>query len=513
MTAASTSAPSNVSGPSDPSGHDAPGRAVPRWPLALVLAVLLVGAVIAGNGKSSATNGINAKRASAEGTPRDAAAIAGTGASSSAWYCPGPPPSPLLANASERLSVSNLEAKPVDVAVTVFGKKGLLTHSSLRAAARASTRIDPGKGVAENNAIIVEPFASRVAVEATSTGPNTFASAPCATQPSPVWNFASGTTVRGAEDWIVIFNPFGDDAVVDMSFFTNAGLERPSALQGMTIPRRSRIAIPVHDTERRQPFVATSITARTGRVVAQQTVLFGPETGFTGQTRSLGAIVAGNQWVFASGVTLPGVSRVIGISNPSDLDAQVDVQVAPMSNIVIEPITIAVPRQSAVNVQLGGCDAHSPPSCVRVPPNLAYSVVVRATHNVPVVAEDLTTSTSGRFRGAVAAMGGEAPSRTWVFARSRLTPEVRSQLDLLSTAGATVHADVSFVAGGKEVAPADLQHIVVRAGVPLTIALDTRPELNGIDAGVIVRADRPVFVERTILRLTGVSRGMGIPER
>ncbi len=489
---------------------EAPGVAPPagtvrRWPLALVLVALLVAAIVVGNGAGSTK--------AAGQSPPDPAAIAGTGARSSAWYCPGPPPSSLLSKASERIFVSNLEPKPVDVAVTAFPTGGATFHRTSTAPAHGSLTVEPAGGLAAKGPLIIEPFASRVAVEATNAGPNVFASAPCASRASPEWHFASGTTLLGTEDWIVIFNPFGDDAVVDMSFYTKAGRQDPSALHGKTIPRHGRVAIPVQDYVRRTAFVAATITARTGRVVAQQTVLYGAVSNLSGETRSLGAPAPADEWVFPSGRTSPGGHRVIGIMNPTDRDARVDVQVAPTNNVLIEPETLPIPPQSVVNVQVGGCRSNAPATCVRVPQSVSYTVVVRAHGNVPVVAEDLATRVGQSGSGASAALGGAVPSTTWVFPRSRVTPELVSQLDILSVANATAHASVTFDVRGKEVAPANLQHIEVKPGVPVTVRLDTRPELRNTDAAVVVRADRPLFVERSIVRSDGFSRTMGIPER
>ena len=64
------------------------------------------------------------------------------------------------------------------------------------------------------------------------------------------WYFADGTTVRGTQQYLALFNPFGDDAIVDVTFLTDTGVQEPDALQGVVVPRRSRVSIPVHDGAR-----------------------------------------------------------------------------------------------------------------------------------------------------------------------------------------------------------------------------------------------------------------------
>jgi hypothetical protein len=478
-----------------------------RWIVAAVLAVLLLVAVVVGDGDDDA-GGAPPRR-----DPTDTAAMAEPSARSTAWYCPGPPPSPLLGDARERVVVTNLEDEPVDVSVSYVNADGRTAQRTVDAPARSIAFVEVEEQSPEQRALVVEPFASNVAVETTSTGPDTLASTPCATQPSTEWHFASGTTVRGAEDWIVLFNPFGDDAVVELSFFTGSGFEQPDGLQGVTVPRRSRLAVPVHLSVRREVSVAATITARTGRIVAQRTLLFGENTGRSGVTRSLGAVTTAAEWVFPSGSTAPGSNRTIAISNPGDLDGEVDVAVAPATDVVVEPATVAVPRRGVANVQIGLCEDLQPPACIPVPQGVAYNVVVRATLDVPVVAESFMTWTRGRYTGAAAEVGSHAPARAWVFARSRVSDEIGASLDLLTTGTEVAYASVTYVVGGRSVAPSRLQRVELRPGVRVSIPLVTQPELEGVDAAIVVRADRPIVAERTLVRADEVTRALGIPSR
>ena len=74
----------------------------------------------------------------------------------------------------------------------------------------------------------------------------------CTRTAAPDWYFASGTTVDGSQQDLVLFNPFGDDAIVDVSFVTDTGAQEPASLQALVIPRRSRVTIPVQDSVLRQ---------------------------------------------------------------------------------------------------------------------------------------------------------------------------------------------------------------------------------------------------------------------
>jgi hypothetical protein len=497
-----TASPTNGNG--NGNGHGPSD--VRRWPIAIALVVLLVVAVVIGNGSHDSSN------ASARRSADDPAAMPAPSARSAAWYCPGPPPSTTNAKAREHVYVSNLGDAPVDVAVTVLRDRQPELRRTMRVAARTTAEAAP-QDRADRNAFIVEPFGADVAVESTNLGPDALASTPCATQPSSVWHFANGTTVRGVQQWVVLFNPFGDDAVVDMSFYTEDGLEQPGDLQALTVPRRSRIAVAVDQYVRRQRAVATTIEARAGRIVAQQSLLFTPDSNRSGETRSLGAVAGADEWVFPSGRVASGATRTLAISNPGELDAEADVAVASSDDVVIEPVTVRIPRRSVATVLLGACGRLQPPACIQIPPNLTYYAVVRATLDEPIVAEDLSTYTAGRFTGATASVGSRAPAKEWVFVRSRVSGELDAGLDILTTANSVAHASVAFVLKGKELRPADLQDIELRPGARQSIPLASRPELHGVDAAVVVRADRPIVAERTIVRADDLTRELGIPAR
>jgi len=47
----------------------------------------------------------------------------------------------------------------------------------------------------------------------------------------------------GATDTLALFNPFGDDAIVDLTFLTAQGVEAPGQGQAIDVPRRSRVSV------------------------------------------------------------------------------------------------------------------------------------------------------------------------------------------------------------------------------------------------------------------------------
>ena len=125
--------------------------------------------------------------------------------------------------------------------------------------------------------VVVEVFGGGSLVEHEIEGENDLAVSPCAREAGRDWYFAAGTTERGAEDNVALFNPFPDDAIVDLTFATDAGFIAPADLQALVVPRRSRVTVPVGNFVRRQAQVALHTHVRTGRIVAEQSLNFTAE--------------------------------------------------------------------------------------------------------------------------------------------------------------------------------------------------------------------------------------------
>ena len=104
----------------------------------------------------------------------------------------------------------------------------------------------------------------------------------------------SGTSPRarpcsGAQLWLALFNPFADDAIVDIGFLTNAGPLAPGTCRASSSPATAGSRVPVHDHARRDDLVATEVNARRGRVVAEQSQMLDGTDGRRGLALSLGA--------------------------------------------------------------------------------------------------------------------------------------------------------------------------------------------------------------------------------
>ena len=85
---------------------------------------------------------------------------------------------------------------------------------------------------------IVDIDAGAVAVEQQVSGALGQAATPCATAGSSEWYFSTGATLVNAGVVLSLLNPYPTDAVVDLSFTTDQGVEQPQGFQGLVIATR-----------------------------------------------------------------------------------------------------------------------------------------------------------------------------------------------------------------------------------------------------------------------------------
>ncbi len=467
----------------------------------LLVAALVIGALAAGRA-TSATRSTTPTR-----TVAPNAAVAAQ--SSTVWFCPGLPPS--LPHASARVALSNIGSGAADVVVTDLLDKGGSTHVSLKVAPD-SVVVKTRDQLGGPGALTVETFGGRVLVEEGIDSSGAMESTPCATQASPHWYFAAGSTPRGVQQWLVIDNPYASDAKVDVTLRTSSGVLRPDALQGLDVARRSRAVVAVHDIAVRQDRVAVAVVAEIGAVIAGQTLVYSNAAGTPGVALSLGAPTVATEWTFAGATAEPDSVAYVAIANVGSDDAQVDVQAnAESSKQALVPATVTVAQDAVVWVSLGQCAAGSGNACVSIPDGVRYSLDVRAEQNVSIVAQTVGRfDATGTVVGTVTSPGGIVPARSWAFARSRVTREKTTTLALFNPTATAATVGVAFVRAGSVERPAALQNVAVAPGRVVTVVVVAGPKPATADAALLIDSTQPIFVDRMIIATAEASNSVGI---
>jgi hypothetical protein len=381
---------------------------------------------------------------------------------SGAWFCPH--------GGGEGyrgwIAVTNPESRPVRVRLTTLGARGSLERSTFTVpASRQVIRSVPA--TRSEASTMVEYFGGWVAAGSILRGgsdPAYLAAERCAPGPRRTWYVPDATTARGESSYLVVMNPFAQDAAVDVVIRTDRrGEIHPGALTPYVVPAGTSVALGLNTYVLQAPdeqLVSGEVQVRLGRVVTGGLTI-SPD----GLRAEAGIPSPAVRWV------LPGARyrtpSTLALLNPGSQRADVEViaQSASSQKLVtgLDPVSLGPGEVKAFG--LGGlADA---------------GVVVQSSNRVPVVAVRRTVGESGD----AAVLGGEGDgARAWVVLPA-VAPEGGSQLLLLQNAG-RVDASVSLILIGRS-GPIDnpsTDSMVVPSGRLVTVDLSS------------VSADSPVSV-------------------
>jgi hypothetical protein len=493
---------------------DGAGRRILRWPILVVVLAVVVGGVAAGRAHPEPVEQAVA--------PTDASQTASSSALTTAWYCPGLP-SP-FANRDQTLTLSNLGADATDAVVTIEPDDGSdavqrtisVPGHSVRSFDRATLAQRGDGGAPSSDAarlpsgpLVVEPLSHDVVVQQGLESSAALDLMNCATTTSPDWYFAAGTTVRGVSQWLVLDNPLSSDARVDVEVRTDTGLRILPDLQGVDVPGRARVVIPIHDEAVRQERVAVTVHAEVGQVVAAQTLQFASASGTPGVASTLGALAPAKRWWFTDGRSVPDALQRVAITNLGPLDTQAIVQALIGSAGIVSPVSITVPSNGVSWVRVGNCDEGAK-DCLRVPDNRGYELIV-SDAQTSVVAQTFSRFGAGTGSlGATTSTGATVPGPRWVVARTRAIAGQSTSVSIMSTGLRAAHVDVEVVHAGRVEKPAVVQRLTVAPSARAVLRAEALPD---DDAALIITSDEPIVVESTIYAARDATRSSGIPTR
>lgn len=413
----------------------------------------------------------------------------------STWYCAEGTANP-GGRATEEIQIGNLGGAETRAVVSVDGGDGVAPVTRAVTVAPGAVLRVPVASIAPiaDPGVVVETTGGRPVVEHRITTGSDAALGPCARGPSPVARFAAGTTAKGAELWLALFNPYPDDAIVDVTAITGSGVRSPTRLQGVVVPRTSRVTIALHDALPRVDTVATQVSVRRGRVVTEISQHLDGSDGRKGIALSVGS-TASRSWWFPVALNGSGHHERLQIANPGSQDAQVVVRSALDAAASVEPERLVVPAESVVTADLS-----------RIPPDIGFSLHVTASE--PVVVELVGASGSPQpadVQGIATDLGITAGARVWAVVPRRFDAKSTDAVAVVSTDGRPHRVRVrAFNPGGAAV--------VVSRPVPATgrVVVDLAALAARGDAAVLVTADGPVAVARESTR-PGLTRSHAVP--
>ncbi len=338
-------------------------------------------------------------------------------------------------------------------------------------------------------AALVEFDAGGVAAEHRINGPYGGASALCTSDAGARWITADGATTIDATTTLSVFNPFPEDALLDVRFVTERGAALPAALQGISIAAQSVQQIDVGAFVRRRKRVAAIVRARIGRVVVERVTAFDGSGTEKGVTISPATGAASPTWYFASGRTSSVLQERYSLFNPTrqTVTAVIDVLIDGVAGV--EPFEIDIPPMDVAELVPG--------SESRIARNTGYSVVVTTDDGTDIVVER-SVDARGKFRrGFASSPGVVAPAETWII------PDVESSATRSDTLSLLNPTDANAVVSLRTLGPdgttpvTTAQNFVIGPSSRLDLRLGDYVAVTGRSL-VVSSPGTPIIVERSI---------------
>jgi Family of unknown function (DUF5719) len=500
------------------------GSASRRGPILLVVvAVLIVGGLIDRVGAPAA--------APAAPVVEPVPVAAPAAAVSSSWFCAGA----TLGAAGSRTSgvvgsasapgtvvIANSSPNSVNGTVTLVSSQGRNREVPIQVGPQSSWSVpETVPGASGWVGAIVDVDGGGVAVDQLITAAQGRSAQPCASSGSTHWYFPSGMTLINAGEAISLLNPYPTDSIVDLSFSTNQGVEQPQDFQGIDVPADGLVTVDLGSHLRRRSSIATTVTARTGNVVAWETqwvnppapgaTLIGtpaannplsdPAWPVSGMAVTLGSPSAGTSWTWPDGLAGAGIDESYVIYNPGSATAEVRLSLN-LQQGSAEPFDLAIGAGQVVPVVSA--------QQARIPAGVSHSAVLQSTNGVPVVAARVV-SASGFVNGIGSLLGGRLSASRWLVPLAIADRHGSGRLVLYNPGATTARATVRFLFEGQQVPVNGLGPITVPAGQRVSVPV---PALRGGGGPLLISSSAAVYVESDAygrLFSRGVSLAWGVP--
>lgn len=413
--------------------------------------------------------------------------------------------------------------------LTAYTKDGPVAEKVVDVVAPGPTQVDLNQLFgASGLSVMVESGAGELVVEHRLLTGTDADQVPCATTSSARWYFPAQTTQRNTAAQLYLFNPFPEDASVDIAADVGEGIRTPGDLQGLVVPAGTARMVNLGDFFQVREQFAVAVEARNGQIVAETAQTLntprsadGAIPATRGLRLQLGVPRAEADWVLAEGFTGQGVGERLVVFNPGRTPAKVVVQVTPYgaAELPPEPFELEVPARRFSQLDLSGE--------TRIPGEGLHSIQVQTDDDTPVVvgrvdtvfgprgdvsSPDITPRppvTLGTAIGTGTPVVGPLWAITGLVVGDRQESVVAVHNPSLDTVRVTAtviggSGDGTVLADAVEIAPGD------------SLAVRTRDRGLGDGAvSVLVEATAPVAVERTITYLgqNDLAMGLAVPLR
>lgn len=348
---------------------------------------------------------------------------------------------------------------------------------------------------------VVEVVEGSMIVEQTFIGANTGSDrAPCHTTTGTTWVVASGATRLaefGEAETILVLNPFLVDAVLDVRFDADVGID---SLEGVVVPARRLTAIDVTTAVTVASRVSAVIDVIAGQVAVSRIQTYDGED-------QLGLAVTPGSAGLAPVWVLPEVNRaersdVVTVVNPSsDQEAKVDLEIVADGNLTFDPIELTLRPGRTARVDLAAELRLEGVERMAIVARSLASTAAPGGVPVAVVNESFLPFGDGRVSNLSATPGGASAATRWV------APIENDDggLVLYNPTGGIVTASVRELVDGEEVVVVDVELGAMRRATVEAAAFTTERPI------VVVESPVPIVVGRVLAGVSVHAQLMAIP--
>jgi hypothetical protein len=313
-------------------------------------------------------------------------------------------------------------------------------------------------------------------------------SARCSEEAATEWFFPQGSVELGHDERLVLYNPFPDEAVVRVTFYTPDGPRSKANLADIAIPSGDVNTLRMNKFILQEDVLGTQITSVRGRFVAWKVVFAEPEGRPSGATLTLGATETAPQWFFPTGASGRGIEERITILNPSDEVALVDV------SLITDKRPLPARGLVGLEVQAGSTKEVSLSKALDDRDVGALSAQVRSTNGVEVIAERAVWYDTATFNGYASEIGASAPYTSLWLGPPAAQPSSDTVI-LLNVGAEEAEIDVELRrASGAPLRPGALQDLRIPTGGRGRIELSRWAEEEQVVA--LITSTTPIVAER-----------------
>src|SRR5687767_8389626 len=181
------------------------------------------------------------------------------------WYCPAPE------GIETEMASTNVGNESVRLRRgTAGGSKASQVEESELAVQRRSS-VPLSKFGIPNAVGLVEAFGADTATDLVAVGQGSGVSmSRCSVQPWDKWFFATGGTARGRDHYLLVANPFQEEAIIKVRVLGRESDSVPARLKDLVIPAQTQLPVFLAEYVPETASFGVEVSATTGRVIVSR---------------------------------------------------------------------------------------------------------------------------------------------------------------------------------------------------------------------------------------------------